>query len=241
MADSAHNFSLTDPEMKSSPSPKILTTRRSMQMQPNYLAHIIKPSVTLSICFPKMFNNFANIPSIPKFSDLNITAGEKKKKKKIKGSVVLMRKNVLDFNDLSASAFDTVNELLGQGISVQLVSATKTDQSANGLKGKIGKPAYLENWMFSLIPLAAGDSAFGVSFDWDDQIGVPGAVVVKNNLTSQFFLKSIVLEDVPGVGRMNFVCNSWVYPAKNYKKDGVFFLNKSYLPSDTPVPLATKV
>ncbi|PRQ42206.1 putative linoleate 9S-lipoxygenase [Rosa chinensis] len=182
-----------------------------------------------------MFNNFANIPSIPKFSDLNITAGEKKKK--IKGSVVLMRKNVLDFNDLSASAFDTVNELLSQGISVQLVSATKTYQSANGLKGKIGKPAYLENWMFSLIPLAAGDSAFGVSFDWDDQIGVPGAVVIKNNHTSQFFLKSIVLEDVPGVGRMNFVCNSWVYPAKNYKKDRVFFLNKSYLPSDTPVPL----
>ncbi|KAK7834054.1 putative linoleate 9s-lipoxygenase 5 [Quercus suber] len=41
----------------------------------------------------------------------------------------------------------------------------------------------------------------------------------------------------PGQGRVHFVCNSWVYPADKYGKDRVFFSNKTYLPSDTPVPL----
>ncbi|KAK9919840.1 hypothetical protein M0R45_028415 [Rubus argutus] len=166
-----------------------------------------------------MFSNFVtNAPFVPKFSDFNLT-GEKGKK--IKGSVVLMRKNALDFNDFTSSALDTVSEFLGGGISVQLVSATNADQSANG-RAKLGKPAYLENWMFSLVPLTAGDSAFGVNMEWDDQIGVPGAILVKNNHETEFFLKSVILEDVPGVGRMHFVCNSWVYPARRYKRDRIF-------------------
>ena len=49
------------------------------------------------------------------------------KSKKIKGKVVLMRKNVLDFNNLASSAVDSVTEFLGQGVSVQLVSASKAD------------------------------------------------------------------------------------------------------------------
>lgn len=96
---------------------------------------------------------------------------------------------------------------------------------ANG-RAKLGKPANLENWMFSLVPLTAGDSAFGVNLEWDEQIGVPGAILVKNNHETEFFLKSVILEDVPGVGRMHFVCNSWIYPARRYKRDRVFFINK---------------
>ena len=48
-------------------------------------------------------------------------------KKKIKGTVVLMKKNVLDFNDFNASVLDRVHELLGQGVSLQLVSAVHGD------------------------------------------------------------------------------------------------------------------
>lgn len=47
--------------------------------------------------------------------------------KKIKGTVVLMKKNVLDFNDFNASVLDRVDELLGQRISLQLVSADNID------------------------------------------------------------------------------------------------------------------
>lgn len=45
----------------------------------------------------------------------------------IKGSVVLMKKNVLDFNDFHASVLDRVHEFLGKGVSFQLVSAEHGD------------------------------------------------------------------------------------------------------------------
>ncbi|XP_034218773.1 probable linoleate 9S-lipoxygenase 5 [Prunus dulcis] len=156
--------------------------------------------------------------------------------RKIKGTVVLMKKNVLDFNDFNASVLDRVHELLGQGVSLQLISADHGD-SENGFKGKLGEPAYLEDWITTITPLTVGDSAYKVTFDWEEEIGVPGAILIKNNHHSEFFLKTITLEDVPREGRVHFVCNSWVYPAEKYTKDRVFFVNKTFLPSETPLPL----
>ncbi|KAK9933359.1 hypothetical protein M0R45_020558 [Rubus argutus] len=69
---------------------------------------------------------------------------------------------------------------------------------------------------------------------WDESMGVPGALMVRNHHHSQFYLKTITLEDVPGHGRVHFVCNSWVYPAHRYNYDRIFFSNKPYLPSQTP-------
>lgn len=46
---------------------------------------------------------------------------------KIKGTVVLMKKNVMDSTDLGASFLDRVHELFGRGISLQLVSAQHFD------------------------------------------------------------------------------------------------------------------
>lgn len=70
-----------------------------------------------------------------------------------------------------------------------------------------------------------------MSFDWEDSIGVPGAFIIKNNHRSQFYLKTVTLEDVPNHGKVHFVCNSWVYPAHRYKYDRVFFANKVFPPS----------
>ncbi|KAJ9681968.1 hypothetical protein PVL29_018052 [Vitis rotundifolia] len=157
-------------------------------------------------------------------------------KKKIKGTVVLMKKNVLDFNDFNASVLDRVHELLRQRVSLQLVSAVHGDP-ANGLQGKLGKPAYLENWITTITSLTAGESAFKVTFDWDEEIGEPGAFIIRNNHHSEFYLRTLTLEDIPGCGRIHFVCNSWVYPADRYQTDRVFFTNQTYLPSETPGPL----
>ena len=44
--------------------------------------------------------------------------------KKIEGTVVLMKKNVLDFN---ASVLDRFDELLGKRVSLQLISAVNAD------------------------------------------------------------------------------------------------------------------
>ncbi|KAI4355472.1 hypothetical protein L6164_004244 [Bauhinia variegata] len=171
-----------------------------------------------------------NIPNIiPDVLGLN--------KGKIKGTVILMRKNVLiDVSDVGATVIDNLTELLGQGVSLQLISSVNGDPR-NGLNGKVGKPAYLESWLASLPSLTSGQSAFTVHFQWENDIGVPGAFIIKNNHFSEFFLVSLTLEGIPNHGDIHFVCNSWVYPARTYKKDRIFFANKSYLPSETPAPL----
>ncbi|XP_065863329.1 linoleate 9S-lipoxygenase 5-like isoform X2 [Euphorbia lathyris] len=68
-------------------------------------------------------------------------------------------------------------------------------------------------------------------------MGEPGALMIRNHHHSQFYLKTVTLEDVPGHGRIHFVCNSWVYPTHRYNYDRVFFSNKTYLPCHTPEPL----
>ncbi|KAK2974017.1 hypothetical protein RJ640_011382 [Escallonia rubra] len=155
----------------------------------------------------------------------------------IKGTVVLMKKNVLDLTDQRASFLDHVHELVGKGVSVKLISATHGDP-VNGDRGKLGKAAVLEKWLTTFTSVSAGvEAAFNISFDWEKSMGVPGAFIIKNHHHSQFYLKTLTLEDVPGHGRVHFVCNSWVYPAHRYKNDRIFFANKAYLPSHTPEPL----
>lgn len=48
-------------------------------------------------------------------------------KKTIKGTVVLMKKNTLDLNDIGASLLDRVYEIFGKHVSVQLISSTRCD------------------------------------------------------------------------------------------------------------------
>ncbi|XP_010553735.1 PREDICTED: linoleate 9S-lipoxygenase 1-like [Tarenaya hassleriana] len=155
---------------------------------------------------------------------------------KVKGTVVLMKKNVLDFNDFNASFLDRLTEFLGNKVTLRLISSDVAD-SGNGSKGKLGKPAHLEEWITTITPLTAGESAFKVTFDYENGFGFPGAFAIRNDHFSEFYLKSLTLEDVPGHGRVHFLCNSWVYPSHTYEKDRVFFSNKTYLPSQTPEPL----
>ncbi|KAM3375001.1 putative linoleate 9S-lipoxygenase 5 [Capsicum galapagoense] len=167
---------------------------------------------------------------------VDVISGKNDDGKKLKGTVVLMKKNALDFNDVNASFLDGVLEFLGKRVSLQLISSVHGDP-ANGLQGKRSKPAYLENWLTTRTPLVAGESAFDVTFDWDEDIGVPGAFIINTLHFNEFFLKSLTLEDVPNHGKIHFVCNSWVYPAKTYKSERIFFANQAYLPHETPEPL----
>uniref|UniRef100_A0A7N0R9W0 Lipoxygenase n=1 Tax=Kalanchoe fedtschenkoi TaxID=63787 RepID=A0A7N0R9W0_KALFE len=166
----------------------------------------------------------------------NCIPSENGRGRKIQGRVVLMKKNVLDFNDFVASAVDRLGEVFRQRVSLQLISKVNAaDGDING--GKIGKAVYLEDWITSSPALAAGESHFKVTFDWDEEVGVPGAILIKNDHHYEFYLKTITLENVPSHGRIHFVCNSWVYPVEKYNYDRVFFANQAYLPSETPLPL----
>lgn len=97
---------------------------------------------------------------------------------------------------------------------------------ADGLRGKLGKVAYLEKWVTTITPLTAGETMFTITFEWDESMGFPGAIIIKNHHHSQLYLKTVTLEDIPGHGRVHFICNSWVYPTHRYKYDRVFFSNK---------------
>ncbi|CAA6659113.1 unnamed protein product [Spirodela intermedia] len=158
---------------------------------------------------------------------------------KIKASVVLVKSNVVGFNDFVDSFLDGLHELVGSGISFELISATIGDPSERGNRGKVGNPAYLEKWITTETSLAAGDASFPVTFDWDEQLGTPGAVIVKNHHHGEFYLKSLTLDGVPGPrSRIHFSCNSWVYPVSTYNYDRVFFANDVNVPTGTmPKPL----
>ncbi|CAH9087280.1 unnamed protein product [Cuscuta europaea] len=99
------------------------------------------------------------------------------------------------------------------------------------------KPAYLDNWMLNNSLLADGESAFQVTFEWTEDFGIPGAFNIQNNHPSEFFLKTLTLEDVPNHGQVHFICYSWVYQSSKYNYDRVFFANQAYLPSQTPASL----
>uniref|UniRef100_A0A2P2KIK4 Putative linoleate 9S-lipoxygenase 5 n=1 Tax=Rhizophora mucronata TaxID=61149 RepID=A0A2P2KIK4_RHIMU len=179
--------------------------------------------------FQKVMEKFCGLPKTE-------AKGKEYEPRKIKGKVVLMKKNVLDLTDIKASCLDRVHELLGKGVSIQLISFSHPDRG-NGLRSNLGKVAFLEQWVTKITQLTAEETAFNVTFDGDEGTGVPWAFIIRNHHHSQFYLKTVTLEDVPGCGRVHFVCNSWVYPTHCYKYDRVFFSNKSYLPCQTPEPL----
>ncbi|XP_078168681.1 putative linoleate 9S-lipoxygenase 4 [Carex rostrata] len=162
---------------------------------------------------------------------------------RIAGSVVLMKKDVLGPNDYNASLLHGAHDLLDRRVSFQLVSSTHTHHPGNGEdvnseKGKVGKEAYLEEWVSTMTTVAAGEWKFKINFEWDESQGIPGAVIVKNNHDSEFLLKTLTLEGVPGKGKLHFICNSWIYPLSTpdtYER--IFFTNETYLPSKMPKPL----
>ncbi|XP_004510411.1 linoleate 9S-lipoxygenase-like [Cicer arietinum] len=173
---------------------------------------------------------------------------------KLKGTVVLMQKNVLDINaltavqspggiiggaigaigDIAGSLLDTATSFLGRSIAFKLISATTDDGTG---KGKVGKQTFLEGLLTSLPTLGDKQTAFSIHFEWDSDMGIPGAFYIDNFMQGEFFLVSLTLENVPNHETINFVCNSWVYNSKKYKTGRIFFANKTYLPSETPAPL----
>ncbi|KAM7259906.1 hypothetical protein ACFE04_015647 [Oxalis oulophora] len=160
----------------------------------------------------------------------------KTNKRMVRGTFLLMKKKILDVTDVKASVIDRVHEFFGRGVSIQLISCVLSDPAETVSRGKPGKVACLEKWNSTITSVAgSGDATFTATFELDEEdMFYPGAFIIKNHHHSQFYLKTVTLEDVPGHGCVQFVCNSWVYPAHLYKHDRVFFSNKTYLPCQTP-------
>ncbi|XVE72662.1 hypothetical protein DITRI_Ditri11bG0056400 [Diplodiscus trichospermus] len=82
---------------------------------------------------------------------------------------------------------------------------------------------------------------FKLKFEVVRGLGTPGAFVVVNRDKHEFFLKSAIFQyrSVPATRnkdkeKFHFYCGSWVYPFHKTGVKRVFFINKLYLPSETP-------
>jgi linoleate 9S-lipoxygenase len=93
-------------------------------------------------------------------------------------------------------------------------------------KGKVGQETFLKGILTSIPTLGDKQNAFSINFEWDSDMGIPGAFYIKNYMQGEFFLVSLTLEDIPNHGSIHFVCNSWIYNSKKYKTDRIFFANK---------------
>lgn len=173
--------------------------------------------------------------------NFEIFGRSKKGVTEIEGKVVLRKASLLDVKDLSASVGDRVFEWLRQKVNFQLVSSDHIDQETG--QGLRSRPAHLE-WKYVLPSLeyVSKDSEHRISFEWAPKMGIPGAVLVTNNHSREFFLKELSIQ-IPGKGDIRFLCNSWIYPKwmtfiySDLIAERVFFANNSYLPDETPLGL----
>eukprot|EP00253_Pinus_taeda_P004334 PITA_04334 len=159
---------------------------------------------------------------------------------KIEGRVILRKPSVLDVKDISASVGDRVFELLQQKVKFQLVSSDHIDQeTGHDIRNR---PADLHWKLLPSVEYVSKDSEHRISFQWAPEMGIPGAVLVTNNHSREFFLKELSIQ-IPGKGDIRFLCNSWIYPKwmsaiySNLIAERVFFANNSYLPDETPLGL----
>ncbi|KAG8389055.1 hypothetical protein BUALT_Bualt02G0189500 [Buddleja alternifolia] len=74
---------------------------------------------------------------------------------------------------------------------------------------------------------------FESSFEIPEDFGEVGAIVIENEHHKELYVKNIVLDGFL-YGPADVTCNSWIHPKFDNPHDRVFFLNKSYLPSQTP-------
>ncbi|CAM0946742.1 unnamed protein product [Alopecurus aequalis] len=155
----------------------------------------------------------------------------------LKGKVLLQRRNVLDLNHSSGApvSHDTWDEFTTKGVTCQLISSTVADHN-DCKRGLVGHEERVEHWVMHLPPMNHGDTTYDITFDWDvKKQGIPGAVIVRNYHATQFLLKTITIDNIPGHhGPIVFVANSWVYNTDKYHYDRVFFTNDTCLPKDMP-------
>ncbi|XP_076892000.1 lipoxygenase 2, chloroplastic-like [Bidens hawaiensis] len=123
------------------------------------------------------------------------------------------------------SVADGVIDLLEKSFLVELVS---NDLDSLGRAKETAK-AYASNGGL----LDGSKYKFEFEFEVPSDFGDIGAVLVENMLHKEAYVKDIVLDD----GSMIFPCESWIHSKYDNPDKRIFFTDKTYLPSQTPVGL----
>ncbi|CAO2044062.1 unnamed protein product [Urochloa humidicola] len=113
-------------------------------------------------------------------------------------------------------------------LSIQLVSATNAGSDGRGLKAEAAAVDAV---------VGSGEAELDVSLTWDEALGVPGAVIVKNHSDFPVYLKQLSVPSGFGAGAVrHFACNGWVYPVDKHPYR-LFFTNDACVKEKTPSAL----
>ncbi|KAL2652468.1 hypothetical protein R1flu_020596 [Riccia fluitans] len=146
--------------------------------------------------------------------------------------ITIRKKKRPDRNEQIVDQMDALADVLGQNVSLQLVSV-EIDPVTK--VGKRSKESFIKDW--SLKALVVADKVqYTAEFEVEKDFGVPGAFIITNNHQNEFFLDTISLHGYES-GAIHFPCSSWVHSVKDNPSSRVFFSNMVYLPSSTPAGL----
>lgn len=118
---------------------------------------------------------------------------------------------------------------IGRGIVVQLVSE---DIDPVTKSGKRSAETPVKGWLPqpSSNPLLA---EYVANLTVQSGFGRPGAIVVTNLHSKEFYLMEIVIHGFSG-GPVFFPSNSWIHSRSDNPQSRILFSNQTYLPSQTP-------
>ncbi|KAL2470533.1 Lipoxygenase 2 [Abeliophyllum distichum] len=122
----------------------------------------------------------------------------------------------------------TVLKTLGEVLHVELVAANSdTGSKKPSVKGFVHKTDKYEEV----------DNKISYEFDLKipNDFGEVGAIKVENLHHTKMFMENIVIDQKGLFGSpINITCNSWIHSNSDDKEPRIFFVDKSYLPSQTP-------
>uniref|UniRef100_A0A0D6QX05 Lipoxygenase n=1 Tax=Araucaria cunninghamii TaxID=56994 RepID=A0A0D6QX05_ARACU len=160
---------------------------------------------------------------------MGVAAREKPVKLGLQAIVTVRRKRKEDMAESLERHWDSLADIIGLNVVLQLVSEN-IDPKTNS--GKRSKKNALKGWLHKS-GMRAEKVEYTADFTVSSDFGQPGAIIVTNRHSNEFYLESIVIQGLLS-GPVVFSCNSWVHSTKDNPEKRIFFSNKPYVPSQTP-------
>nr|AAR84664.1 lipoxygenase [Carica papaya] len=150
---------------------------------------------------------------------------------KVRAVMTVRNKSKQDLKDTIVKHLDAFSEKIGRNVVLELISSTEIDPRTK--EAKKSNQAVIKDW-YKKSNVKAERVHYTTELLVDSTFGEAGAITVINH-QNEFFLEYTI--EGFASGPLHFPCNSWVQPVKHHSSPRIFFSNKPYLPSDTPVGL----